>query len=129
MTSLPKTMAEFGPLQNQTIKHRIYRSIYKNFGSFYHAHLPNMVMSRDPRCKFRIFFYFALILHLISRKVTNFPWKSSLLQKLSAKNLMGGGGTSHPMPLRLTLHFQAQSAEGKGFVKNLMHKIFFNEEL
>ena len=24
-----------------------------NFDFFYHAHSPNMVMSRDPRCKFR----------------------------------------------------------------------------
>ena len=44
----------------------------QNFGIFYNAHSPNMVMSRGPRSKFRNFFYFFLILHLISRKVTKF---------------------------------------------------------
>ena len=44
----------------------------QNFGIFYNAHSPNMVMSRGPRSKFRKFFYFFLILHLILRKVTKF---------------------------------------------------------
>ena len=28
-----------------------------NFGLFYLAHSPNMIMSRDPRCKFRKFLF------------------------------------------------------------------------
>ena len=55
-----------------------------SFGSFDHAHLLNMVMSRDPICKFQSF-YFVLILHLILGKVTKF-----LVEKLSPKNLTGG---------------------------------------
>ena len=33
-----------------------YGHFLSNFGSFYHAHLPNMVMSRGPSCKFWKFF-------------------------------------------------------------------------
>ena len=64
-----------------------------NFGSFYNARSRNMVMSRDPRCKFRILFYFVLILHLISRKVTNFPvGKLSTSEVISIKPHERGGG-------------------------------------
>ena len=35
-----------------------YGHFLSNFGSFYNARSPNMVMSRDPRCKFLIFFLF-----------------------------------------------------------------------
>ena len=41
-------------------------------------------------------FYFFLILHLILGKVTKFLEESSLLRKLSAKNLTGGGKHSPP---------------------------------
>ena len=42
-----------------------------NFGLFYHAHSPNIVMPLDPRCKYRIF---KVYLHFTFniRKVTNF---------------------------------------------------------
>ena len=65
-----------------------------NFGSFYDARSPNMVMSHDRRCKFLKFFNFVLILHLILGKVTKF-----LLEKLSSsevisKNLTGDGKPS-----------------------------------
>ena len=66
--------------------------IFVKFGSFYHAHLPNMVVSRDPRCKFRNF-YFLLILHLILGKVTKFPVeKVSTSEVLSQKPHGRGGG-------------------------------------
>ena len=70
-----------------------YKHILLNFGSFYDVRLLNMVMSRDPRCKFRNF-YFVLILHLILGKVTKV-----LVEKLSASEVTsrggggGGGGT------------------------------------
>ena len=51
---------------------KIFGHFCQNFGIFYNAHSPNMVMSRGPRSKFRNFFYFFLILHLILRKVTKF---------------------------------------------------------
>ena len=67
--------------------------ILSKFGIFYDARSPNMVMSRDPRSKFRKF-YFVLILHLISIKVTKF-----LAEKLSTSEVIsqdphrGGGNT------------------------------------
>ena len=37
---------------------------------FYHNHSTNMVMSRDPGCKFQKFLFFRLILYQILGKVT-----------------------------------------------------------
>ena len=62
---------------------RSFGYIFSNFGSFYHAHLPSMVMSHDPRCKFD-FFYFVLIRHLILAKVTKF-----LVENLSTLKIVG----------------------------------------
>ena len=73
-----------------------------NFGIFYNAHSPNMVISRDPRSKFRKFFNFVLILHLILGKSAKFLVESSPIQKLSAKNLMGVE-TPPPPPVPLGL--------------------------
>ena len=72
-----------------------------NFGSFYNARSPNMVMSRDPRCKL-LNFFLVLILHLILGKVTRF-----LLEKLSTSEVIskkphpGGGDGTPPVPLGL----------------------------
>ena len=51
-------------------------------------------------------FYFVLILHLILGKVThlNLKWKSSLRQKLSAKNFTGGG--KHPPPSAFRVKYE-----------------------
>ena len=77
MTSLPKTMAKFRPPRNQQIIHRskgIDKSypkmcfllnlshIVKSYGhvcqilALYNARSSNMIMSRDPGCKFRKLF-------------------------------------------------------------------------
>ena len=60
MMSLPKTMAKFGPPRNQTKLYIIFEPLCQklwaflsNFGHFYDARSLNMVMSRDPRSKFR----------------------------------------------------------------------------
>ena len=81
-------MGKCGPPRNQTnyVSIEGYLSHYvKSCGHFcqilaffYDARSPNMVISRDPRSKFRKIFYFVLILHLISGKVTKF-----LVEKLS----------------------------------------------
>ena len=61
----------------------------KSYGHFcqilalYDAHSLNMVMPRDPRCKFRKIFYFVLILYLILGKVTKFP-----VEKLSTSEVI-----------------------------------------
>ena len=74
MTSLPKTMAKFGPPRNKTnyiysksidetypkmyfllnLSHYVksHGHFLSNFGLFYDARSPNMVMSRDSRSKF-----------------------------------------------------------------------------
>ena len=49
-----------------------YGHFYQILFFFYYACSPNMVMSRDQRSKFQQNFYFVLILHLISGKVTKF---------------------------------------------------------
>ena len=54
-----------------------------NFGIFYDARSPNMAMSRDPTGKISKKFYFFLILHLISGKVTKF-----LAEKLSTSEVI-----------------------------------------
>ena len=46
--------------------------IFVNFFLFTMPTHQNMVMSHDPRSKFRNFFYFVLILHLILGEVTEF---------------------------------------------------------
>ena len=81
-----------------------------NFSIFYDARSPNMAMSRDPKIKFRKKNYFFLILHLIFGKVTKFLVKSSLLQKLSGKNLTGGGGGMENTPCAFRV--KADSHEG-----------------
>ena len=63
-----------------------------NFGNFYNARSTNTAMSREPRSKFRNFFF--LILHLISGKVTKF-----LVEKLSTSEVISQkphGGEKHP---------------------------------
>ena len=72
-----KTMAKFGPLQNQAIYisskgfdkgypnctfYWIWAIVSKVMGiyvKFYRVQSPNMVMTRDPSCKFRNFSTFA----------------------------------------------------------------------
>ena len=78
MTSLPKTMEKCGPPRNQTNYISFERywwelsknvlfiefellcqklwAFISNFGTFYVAHSPNMVMSRDPRRNFKKIF-------------------------------------------------------------------------
>ena len=74
-------------------------SIFVKFWHFfYDARSPNMVMSRDPRSKFSKNFYFVLILHLISGKVTKF-----LVEKLSTSEVISqkpyGGWKTPPPPV------------------------------
>ena len=61
---------------------------FVKFWLFYDVRSPSMVISRDSRSKFRIFFNFVLILHLISGKVAK-----CLVEKLSVStiNVTGGG--------------------------------------
>ena len=56
--------------------------IFVKFWLFFDARSPNMVMSRDPRYKFRNC-YFVLILHLILGKVTKF-----LVKRLSISEVI-----------------------------------------
>ena len=59
------------------------------FVKFWHARSLNMVMSRDSRCKFRLF---VLILRLILRKVTKFPLGKLSTSEGISKEPPGGGG-------------------------------------
>ena len=47
-----------------------YGNFLSNFGSFYHAHIPNMVMSRDQVENFECFYFF-LILKCVKRKLAS----------------------------------------------------------
>ena len=49
-----------------------------NFGFFYDARSPNMVKSRDPRCKFRTFFNFSY---------STFNIRKFLVEKLSTSEV------------------------------------------
>ena len=109
--SLPKTMGKCGPPQNQTnymsLK-RYWWELFKNvlfiefellcqklwafFVKFWHFLQYSLTKYGHltwPKKKISNIFYFVLILHLILKKVTKFLLGSSLLQRLSAKNLMG----------------------------------------
>ena len=121
MTSLPKTMAKFGLLRNQTNYHskgidESYPKMYfllnlshyvKSYGHFcqilaFFMRPAHQIWTCDVTQETNFeFFYFVLILHLILGKSQNFQWKSSLLQTLSAKNLMGDG--KHPPPPKLAV--------------------------
>ena len=69
----------------------LYQSIFVKFWHFfYNARSRNMVMSRDPRSKF---LNFALIIHLISGKVTKFLLeKFPTSEVISQKPHEGGAG-------------------------------------
>ena len=56
---------------------------------FYDACSPNMVMSRDPRSKFRKFLFF-LILHLMCGKVTKLLAEKFSTSDVISQNLTGG---------------------------------------
>ena len=75
--------------------------ILSNFSSFYAARSPNMVMSRDPRCKVWKFFYFVLIVHLILGKVTKFAVEKLSTSEVISKIPHGGWETLPPVPLEL----------------------------
>ena len=82
--------------------------ILSNFGSFYDAQSPNMVMSRDPRCKISTIFYLVLILHLILGKVTKFlVGKLSTLEVISQKPLRENTNPPTPVPLGLQQKMQS----------------------
>ena len=73
--------------------------IFGQILAFYYALSPNMVLSRDPRSKFRNI-HFVLILNLILGKVTKF-----LVEKLSTSEVVsqkphqeGGRGWKTPPP-------------------------------
>ena len=73
--------------------------IFIKFWPFYDARSLNMVMSRDPGCKFLKIFYFVLILHLLLGKVTKF-----VVEKLSTSDVISqkphkGRGGKHPQCL------------------------------
>ena len=85
MTSLPSTMAKFGPPRSQTnytslawfcrelsknvpftdfeLLCRKLWTCLSNFAKFYHAFSPNMVMLPDPKLQISKIFNFGLILH------------------------------------------------------------------
>ena len=65
--------------------------IYVKFWHFYDACSPNMTMSRGPRRKFRKSFIFPNSAFNIRKSYKLSRRKSSLIKKLSAKNLRGGG--------------------------------------
>ena len=91
-----------------------------NFGSFCDDNSPNMVMSRDPTCKFR-FFYFVLILHLIIRKVTTFLVEKLSTSEVISKKLTGGGvwKTSPPSAFKVKIFITKTL---KNEVKHDVHK-------
>ena len=60
---------------------------------FYHDHSPNMVISRDPGCKFRKFLFLSRSI-LNFRKVTKFEGNWLKNEKLQARNKTRGG--KHP---------------------------------
>ena len=62
---------------------------------FYDTRCPNMPC-HVPKKQISKKIYFFLILHLILGKGAKFLVENSLLQKLSARNLTGGGGGKHP---------------------------------
>ena len=51
-------------------------------------------MSRDPICKFRNFYSFVLILHLVFEKVTKFPAEKFSTSEVISQKPQGGG--KHP---------------------------------
>ena len=87
-----------------------------NFGIFYDAGSPNMVMSRDPRSKFQNFFIFFLILHFTAGKVTKF-----LVEKLSTSEVSSqkphGGMENTPPPSAFRVNWRS-SLYFKMSVKN-----------
>ena len=73
-------------------------AFFSNVGSFYDAHSPNMVMSHDPKCKFKTILVF-LILHLISGKATKFPVEKLSTSEVITKKSHGGAGKHSPPPV------------------------------
>ena len=66
--------------------------IFVKFGPFYHAHLPNMVVSRDPRCKFPIFLFSANSTLDIKKSHKISSGKAFYFRSSQPKTSRGGGG-------------------------------------
>ena len=62
-----------------------------NFGIFYDAQSPNMIISRNPRSRYRFFLFF-LILHLILGKFTKFIVGKLSTSEITRQKPHGGGG-------------------------------------
>ena len=76
--------------------------IFVKFGSFYHAHLPNMVVgSRDPRCNFQ-FFLFSANSTFDIRKSHKISCRKAFYFKSSQPKTSGGGTPPPPVPLGLS---------------------------
>ena len=126
MMSLPKTIEKFGPPRNQTnyisferywlirairecTFYWIWATVSKVMGIFvkfwcffYDDRSPNMVMSRDPRCKFWNFFLFCPNSKLnIWKRQKISSGKALYFRSYQPKTSRGGG--KHPLPVLLGL--------------------------
>ena len=71
--------------------------ILSNFGSFYDARSPNMVMSSDPRYKFQNFIFFSNSTCNIRKSDKISSGKAIYFKSYQKKTSRGGDG-KHPAP-------------------------------
>ena len=74
---------------------------FVKFWLFYHVHLPNMVMSRDPRCKFPKYFIYPNSAFNIKKSDKISAVKALFFRSYQPKTSLGGG--TPPVPLGLII--------------------------
>ena len=100
MTSLAKNGKNALFIELESLCQTLW-AFLSNFGSIDNTHSSNMVMSCDPRCKFRKSFIFSQFYISVFGKVTKFLVEKLSMSEVISKNLTGGGGGGGGTPLRL----------------------------